>query len=133
MSGIIGFAESKAPQAIQVFMEACRMPGSVKKLEDVLTNDVTMSAVGFIQGTLSAYKDATPSKVAALFKTIVFPEGVTVTGGMSDCKLTEGGKWTVTVLLNRKANNIRSNIEITAVCTLAKDLISNIEAEVDPC
>lgn len=130
--GIIGTAEMKAPYALQVMCQAFRTPNQTKPLEGVLTKAVKMTAVGFINGSLNAFEGTTPEKVISLFRDIVAPAGARINGGSSNIEQNDDHTWTVEVYLSRTINDDNSNCLITAVCTLADKMISNIQFEVDP-
>lgn len=133
---MIGSAQERAPYAIQVLGEVFRAPYQTEQLEKVLSNDVKMTAVGFIYGAndsvLGAYEEKTPPNVISLFKRIVSPEGTVTTGGMSDYALNEDHTWTVDIILYRSVKGNLSNCLITAICTLSNQVISKIEVEVEP-
>ncbi len=132
MPGIIGTEEMKAPHALQVMCQAFRTPHQTKDLQGVLSRGVKMTAVGYINGSLNAFEGETPEKVISLFRDIVAPAGTSVNGGSSNIEKIDDRTWTVEVLLSRTKNGEKSSCVIMAVCTLADQLISNIEFEVEP-
>lgn len=120
------------PHAIDVLNQAFRSQGQYDQLKTVLHNGVTMTARGFLNDKLSAYSASSPEKVIALFREVVAPSGIIVSKVLAVIQQNKKQEWALNVQFIRNGEHGQSPFTISVICTLAYDLIGNIELKIEP-
>lgn len=117
------------PHAIDVLNQAFRSQGQYDQLKTVLHSGVTMTVRGFFNDKLIANS---PGNVIALFREVVAPSGVIVSKVLAIIEQKNKKEWALNVQFIRSGEHGLSPFTISVICTLAYDLIGNIELKIEP-